>query len=1147
MATINNTTTTPTHDNNGTPYTISIDDAKEGAQLFDLTPWFKGRVGDNLSPLDLLWHHQGRISDLTNLKPVVNGNVGHYSFEKDSQGITQMVMASDASTVYQEGNPSDCQAGGRVTYRFSSQIFPKEGAFKGYLGLMDTATEKLVSSIDVWFKVLPGIAQMGIACDYYIDVLDKAITNAQEKLRQHDIDYQAALTKAKKDFEDETQQAITEVKQKYQQIADASEAAATTARASLNKLTATVGDIQAQIDAGNVVTRQTFNQKSTELSNAINERLSQIHNNIQAYANLDEIKSKFPNGAEGPFLAIDTGHQWYYQNGDWHDAGIYQAAGLPDDKLAVNQIAWMSQDPVSVKRINGEQVTDFGSGDVLVYLGAKKYGLLHSDLIELFKASPLVTVDTNEKIHGHDWALVYRRTDSSKFKIIDYTDESQYSYQDTILLVVQNYHVGGLLNSDAIDQEIRYGTSDISTNNLMGNLNPGRVWNSVITNLSTSFFPSDTDHEIHDSWETASSTRPGFGLTYTFESRNLGSDPLILNYAISGGLNVEVSLSDTPNQSGKVIEKITDLDYTKDKIHYSKVKIDANDIKKYLIVKSLDAGSISVVNMNASDVNGNQFFDEIYHNTANKLFDVPLNASNVISFFDQSKIDFVNKKAVNSEKGAVVLLLSRYMLPLAKPVYVEVNANFYGSPGVWLGANNGIGIDTSSRINYEFNGKTLRFVVSPSFWASLSNSYELCIVLSQPAMIESVKIGNYNFFKDEYSFGGVPEGIGDKTDTVDGLTLIGAKKTIDKAGYITEITAKVTKAGSYAFKIGKLDQNNLLVSAREFKVDLTAGLSSYYLVDPVKISKDEMLFMVPQDTTVYSMQAGNPHALIQDNSHPTTNPGYSGQMLYESAYHVPFSATIKTQDKNFATEIDQKIKDTAPDVSAPKYTKITSKSGKRFVLSVSDDGQLSARSAVPSKIAVFGNSLTSHTWFQGWGMAADHGQDWYSLLVNYTKAQNPDVKATHGGLLGWEGEITIDGHQKEADKIVANLDADTDLVILQFGDNVNADNRRKDLTTNVVNLIKTVKAKAPNALIYVIACWFNASNLPAIKIACDEQGVELVDITNLYRPENYGSVGETRQLADGSIYTITDNGVAIHPNDRGMAAIFNKLQKKLMY
>ena len=44
-----------THDNNGRFYRIKMDLAKEGSEIWDLTPYFKGRVGDNRFGLQVVW------------------------------------------------------------------------------------------------------------------------------------------------------------------------------------------------------------------------------------------------------------------------------------------------------------------------------------------------------------------------------------------------------------------------------------------------------------------------------------------------------------------------------------------------------------------------------------------------------------------------------------------------------------------------------------------------------------------------------------------------------------------------------------------------------------------------------------------------------------------------------------------------------------------------------------------------------------------------------------------------------------------------------------------------------------------------------------------------------------------------------------
>ncbi|MCH5385140.1 hypothetical protein DKZ23_03385, partial [Limosilactobacillus reuteri] len=68
-----------THNNNGHHYRIAIDIAKEGSEIFDLTPYFKGRVGDNRFGLEIVWYYQGQLLDCTGMKPIIQGNVGNFS------------------------------------------------------------------------------------------------------------------------------------------------------------------------------------------------------------------------------------------------------------------------------------------------------------------------------------------------------------------------------------------------------------------------------------------------------------------------------------------------------------------------------------------------------------------------------------------------------------------------------------------------------------------------------------------------------------------------------------------------------------------------------------------------------------------------------------------------------------------------------------------------------------------------------------------------------------------------------------------------------------------------------------------------------------------------------------------------------------
>ena len=308
-----------THDNNGRFYRIKMDLAKEGSEIWDLTPYFKGRVGDNRFGLQVVWTYQGRLLDTTGMKPYIEGNVGNYSFDdkKDLQ------LAPDAATVRYTGNPSDCQSGGRATYYFPEQMFPRDGIFKGYIGLLDDRDDSShphISGVTVWFRVLPGIAQMGHACDVYISDLDKALQNFKVKLDQHDKDYQTQL-----------QQVIDDARNAYESETKNAHDAAVAAVAELNRtrednnnLADLIQSIENNIKANNIVTRPEYDKLANEIVN----RLSQINTKPDYYDNYNDMVAAKPNGTQDLCVTADNEHKWLYVNGQWLDLGEFSYADI---------------------------------------------------------------------------------------------------------------------------------------------------------------------------------------------------------------------------------------------------------------------------------------------------------------------------------------------------------------------------------------------------------------------------------------------------------------------------------------------------------------------------------------------------------------------------------------------------------------------------------------------------------------------------------------------------------------------------------------------------------------------------------------------------------------------------------------------------
>lgn len=50
----------------------------------------------------------------------------------------------------------------------------------------------------------------------------------------------------------------------------------------------------------------------------------------KVFANLSELQSAYPNGADGVMVTVDNGHKYFWQNSSWVDGGVYQASSNPN-------------------------------------------------------------------------------------------------------------------------------------------------------------------------------------------------------------------------------------------------------------------------------------------------------------------------------------------------------------------------------------------------------------------------------------------------------------------------------------------------------------------------------------------------------------------------------------------------------------------------------------------------------------------------------------------------------------------------------------------------------------------------------------------------------------------------------------------------
>ena len=323
-------TTRINHNNSGHKYRIAVDIAKEGSHIWNLTPYVKGRVGDNNFGLQVTWYYQGQLMNVVGMKPYIEGLVGQYSFGENGE----IDMDPDAVPVRYDGSPDDCEEAGKATFYFPSQMFPKEGIFKGFIGVKDDrdgSKNPQISGVTIWFKVLPGIAQMGHACDAYVDELDKALQNFKVKLDQHDKDYQTQLQQviddARNAYESETKNVHDAAIAASQEIA--------AVRSNTKDLADQVGSQQNYIKAHNIVTTDKFTSLSNDLTRYVTESFVQP----EAFNSLDELKLTYPSGKKGIFVAIDTGHFYVWQDNAWKDCGSFQSAGIANDSINIEKLS----------------------------------------------------------------------------------------------------------------------------------------------------------------------------------------------------------------------------------------------------------------------------------------------------------------------------------------------------------------------------------------------------------------------------------------------------------------------------------------------------------------------------------------------------------------------------------------------------------------------------------------------------------------------------------------------------------------------------------------------------------------------------------------------------------------------------------------
>ena len=362
---------------------ITIDIDKQVGNLQNLTNIYNARVGDNKTPLTVLWQKNGMALNLKGLHAFIAGKVGDGSYNSETDKVDFPVGTPVVKYEDDGSGTLDNGQSGLTTLLIPKQMWAKTGLFAGYIGLKDE-NGSVFTSKDIFFKVLGNVLDAGVAINYFIDDFSKVIQNSKLKLQE-------SIDDARNTYESETKNAHDALINLDAQIK--------ANRDNMQNLADHLASTDQQIQDHDIVTIPNFNNKLADIGTQINQRLASMKMAPVSVDNIAALKNMYPNGQDGVFLTADTKHLYTYLNDRWTDLGTYQAVQL-DNKTNEHLTDVFNH-------VRKEDLIQNGSFENGAYAPAlPNSGNVKLFVTQYFKRNWLnITSDVAEKYQGIHWDI----------------------------------------------------------------------------------------------------------------------------------------------------------------------------------------------------------------------------------------------------------------------------------------------------------------------------------------------------------------------------------------------------------------------------------------------------------------------------------------------------------------------------------------------------------------------------------------------------------------------------------------------------------------------------------------------------------------------------------------------------------------------
>lgn len=371
----------------------------------------------------------------------------------------------------------------------------------------------------------------------------------------------------------------------------------------------------------------------------------------------------------------------------------------------------------------------------------------------------------------------------------------------------------------------------------------------------------------------------------------------------------------------------------------------------------------------------------------------------------------------------------------------------------------------------------------------------------------------------------------------------------EENGIIQAISGYFSTAGDAKIYLGVIDQNGYIIVRDTFTISVTTGVCNIDVsARNIAINKNEYVFLNGSDGTAntrFNIDTNvSPKGISSDATGicEVRNDGIYFSLNWTVNTHKPSFQEVADNIEGITEQIDNNTINIEKLQNNKKYFIDDSVTNRTYQLIVRN-GVLSLILSQFSNALILGNSITKHpikenVWFGEWGMAATKAEyDFVHIVEEGLKTKDANAVCSCLNISDWERDFTT-----SLSSLIGNqLSSSTDLVVIRLGENVPSANM-PNFATAIGELISYIYSVTPTVRIVITGgFWTNTSLEEQITTAANNNGIDYIRLNNLDTNYYKETLGHYVYGEDSQIHEITNSGVAIHPNNKGMAAIANAI------